>query len=64
MQAAQADEIAELRARSAVVVKRWMEVGVVGGGEVWGEWEGRVEGVERAVRRVEGVRGRDGHGEE
>ncbi|KAK2794020.1 hypothetical protein FQN50_009954 [Emmonsiellopsis sp. PD_5] len=56
VQAQQAAEVAELRVRSALVAKRWVEVGVVGGSEVWGEWEGRVEGVERGVRRVEGGR--------
>ncbi|KAK2748022.1 hypothetical protein FQN55_004571 [Onygenales sp. PD_40] len=56
VQTQQAEEVAELRARSALVAKRWVEVGVVGGSEVWGEWEGRVEGVERGVRRVEGIR--------
>ena len=53
VQREQASEVAELRARSAVLIKRWMEVGVLGGGEVWSEWEERVEGVERGVRRAE-----------
>ncbi|KGM91596.1 uncharacterized protein PADG_12276 [Paracoccidioides brasiliensis Pb18] len=53
VQEQQAAEIAELRARSALLAKRWVEVGVVGGSEVWGEWEGRVERVEKAVRRLE-----------
>ncbi|EER40656.1 nuclear distribution protein RO10 [Histoplasma capsulatum H143] len=56
VQEQQAAEIAELRARSALVAKRWVEVGVLGGGEVWAEWEGRIEKVERAVRRLEGRR--------
>lgn len=56
MQEQQAAEIAELRARSALVAKRWVEVGVLGGSEVWAEWEGRIEKVERAVRRLEGRR--------
>ena len=30
-----------------------MEGGVVGGGEIWGEWEGRVGRVETSVRRRE-----------
>ncbi|KKZ63680.1 hypothetical protein EMCG_01987 [[Emmonsia] crescens] len=56
VQEQQALEIAELRARSALVAKRWMEVGVLGGSEVWAEWEGRIERVERGVRRLEGKR--------
>lgn len=54
VQEQQAAEVAELRARSALLMKRWMEVGIVGGGEVWGDWEGRVERVERTVKRIEG----------
>ncbi|PGH34861.1 hypothetical protein GX50_02311 [[Emmonsia] crescens] len=56
VQEQQALEIAELRARSALVAKRWVEVGVLGGSEVWAEWEGRIERVERGVRRLEGRR--------
>jgi hypothetical protein len=36
-----------------------MEVGIVGAGEVWGEWEERVEDVEKGVRRREVLRERD-----
>lgn len=54
IQEQQAAELAELRTRSALVIKRWVEVGIVGGGELWAEWEGRVERVERGVRRAEG----------
>ncbi|KAL4884176.1 hypothetical protein BJY04DRAFT_215606 [Aspergillus karnatakaensis] len=53
VQEEQAREISELRVRSANAVKRFYELGVLGAGEVWGEWEGRVEGVERGVRRGE-----------
>ena len=60
VQAEQAREITELRSRSAVLAERWMAVGIVAGGEVWGEWEGRVEDVEREIRRREVVRERDG----
>ncbi|KAL3464013.1 hypothetical protein BJX64DRAFT_286969 [Aspergillus heterothallicus] len=56
----QAREIAELRVRTAKVLQRWYEVSVLGGGEVWGEWEGRIEGVERGVRRGEVNRKRQG----
>ncbi|KAJ5947468.1 hypothetical protein N7466_000483 [Penicillium verhagenii] len=52
-QAEQAAEISELRVRTAKVLQRWYEVGLVGSGECWAEWEGRLEGVEREVRRRE-----------
>ncbi|KAJ5381628.1 uncharacterized protein N7496_004056 [Penicillium cataractarum] len=55
-QAEQAAEVSELRVRTARVLQRWYEVGVVGSGECWAEWEGRVEGVEREVRRREVIR--------
>ncbi|KAJ5851809.1 uncharacterized protein N7529_011194 [Penicillium soppii] len=53
LQTAQAKQISELRVRSARVLQRWYEVGLVGSGEVWAEWEGRIEGVEREIKRVE-----------
>ncbi|KAL4764642.1 putative nuclear distribution protein RO10 [Aspergillus foveolatus] len=56
----QSREIAELRVRTAKVLQRYYEVSLLGGGEVWGEWEGRMERVEREVRRVEVARGREG----
>ncbi|OJD10958.1 hypothetical protein AJ78_08170 [Emergomyces pasteurianus Ep9510] len=56
VQEQQAAEVAELRARSALVAKRWVEVGVLGASEVWADWEGRIEKVERGVRRLEGRR--------
>ncbi|KAJ5099477.1 hypothetical protein N7532_006478 [Penicillium argentinense] len=52
-QAEQAGAISELRVRSARVLQRWYEIGLVGSGECWAEWEGRLEGVEREVRRRE-----------
>jgi hypothetical protein len=55
-QAAQVREVSELRARSARLLERWLEVGVVGQGEVWAEWEDRVRAVERRVRRMEVAR--------
>lgn len=54
----QADTISELRVRTARVLQRWYEVGLVGGGECWAEWEGRLEDVEREVKREEIVRER------
>lgn len=40
------------------MLQRWYEVGLVGSGEAWAEWEGRLEGVEREVRRREAFRER------
>lgn len=57
-QAEQAAEISELRVRTAKVLQRWYEVGLVGSGECWAEWEGRLEGVERDLRRREAVKER------
>ncbi|KAL8699908.1 MAG: hypothetical protein Q9201_005735 [Fulgogasparrea decipioides] len=56
LQDAQAKEMAALRARSAKAVQRWYELGVLGQGECWAEWEGRVEECEKRVRRLEGAR--------
>lgn len=53
LQESQAKEMAELRSRSATMIQRWYEFGVLGGGECWTEWEGRVANVEKAVRRKE-----------
>lgn len=55
-QSEQAAEISELRVRTARVLQRWYDVGLVGSGECWAEWEGRLEDVEREVRRGEVVR--------
>ena len=46
-------EMKELRARSARVVERWHELGVLGEGQCWAEWEGRLGMVEKGVRRRE-----------
>ena len=54
----QAHVISELRVRTARVLQRWYEVGLVGAGECWAEWEGRLEDVEREVKREEVVRER------
>lgn len=58
MQDQQAAEISELRIRTARVLQRWYDVGLVGSGECWAEWEGRLEDVEREVRRREVIRQR------
>ena len=54
LQDEQSREMAELRTRSARVIQRWYEVGVLGESECWSEWEGRVVEVEKRVRREEG----------
>jgi len=53
-------ELAELRGRSTKVLEWWVKTGVVGMGELWEDWEGRVKGVEREVRRAE--RRKEGEG--
>ncbi|OTA97580.1 hypothetical protein M434DRAFT_391769 [Hypoxylon sp. CO27-5] len=55
-QLAQAAEIAELRARSEAVVRRWYERDVMAYSSFIAAVEGRVEGAERTVRRVERAR--------
>ncbi|KAJ3575218.1 hypothetical protein NPX13_g4105 [Xylaria arbuscula] len=55
-QLAQAAEIAELRARSEVAVRRWYEHDVMGYSDFVAGVEGRIERVERATRRLEKAR--------
>ncbi|KAL4981105.1 hypothetical protein BDW66DRAFT_146871 [Aspergillus desertorum] len=55
----QSREIAELRVRTAKVLQRYYEISLLGSGEVWGEWEGRMESVDRGLRRVEVARGKE-----
>lgn len=59
LQEEQGRSVAELRVRTARVLQRWYELGLVGNGECWAEWEGRLEGVERGVRRGEVARARE-----
>ena len=42
-----------LRGRSARAIEGWYELGVLGTGECWAEWESRLEEVEKQVRRRE-----------
>lgn len=58
IQEQQAIEISELRARSARLLQRWFELGVLGNSECWAEWESRLEDVEREVKRREVIRDR------
>lgn len=55
-QLAQEAEIAALRAQSEVLVARWYEERIVRYGELVAGVEGRVERVERGIRRVERAR--------
>ncbi|KAK3290254.1 uncharacterized protein B0H64DRAFT_332490 [Chaetomium fimeti] len=57
LQHAQAAEVSALRARSEAAVRAWYEGGVLKYGEALAGVEGRLEGVERGVRRV--VAGRE-----
>jgi hypothetical protein len=57
-QLAQEAEVAELRARSERLMRAWYEGGVLRCGEQLAELEGRVERVEKGVRRAEGRRER------
>jgi hypothetical protein len=52
-QLAQAAEVAELRARSEEVIRRWYESGVLGCSRFVAGVEGRVERIEQSVRRAE-----------
>ncbi|KAI7782705.1 hypothetical protein LA080_013041 [Diaporthe eres] len=58
-QLAQEAEIGELRDRSERVVRKWYEERVVGYGSFVADAEGRVESVERKVRRAEALRDRE-----
>ncbi|KUI73121.1 hypothetical protein VM1G_08764 [Cytospora mali] len=59
-QLAQEAEIAELRTRSERVVRKWYEERVVGYGTFVADVEGRVERVERKVRRADALREKEG----
>ena len=58
-QRAQAQELADLRARSAKVVETWYEDGILGMGDRWAEWEERLRDAEILVRRREAARKRE-----
>jgi hypothetical protein len=53
LQESQARQMSDLRSRSAAVLERWYEIGVLGGGDCWDEWEGRIGRVERTLKRHE-----------
>lgn len=58
-QLAQETEIAELRARSEALVGKWYEERVIRYGNFLADAEGRVERVERTVRRMEGLKAKE-----
>lgn len=58
VQRQQALEMSELRTRSARLLQRWYELGVLGSSECWAEWEAQLEDVEREVKRNEVIRDR------
>jgi len=58
-QLAQAAEVAELRTRSEAVIRSWYESSVLGNAQFMADVEGRIEKVERQVRRAEREREED-----
>ncbi|KAL8952063.1 MAG: hypothetical protein Q9222_002015 [Ikaeria aurantiellina] len=58
LQEAQTRTMAALRSRSANAIQRWYELGVLGQGECWADWEGRMEECEKRARRLEGAKQR------
>ena len=52
-------ELADLRHRTASVLQRWYENGVLGQGECWTEWEGRLIEAEKTLRRQEALQARE-----
>ena len=53
VQESQAREMGQLRTRTASAIQRWYELGVLGEGECWSEWESRAVNAEKRVRRAE-----------
>lgn len=52
LQAAQNSDIAALRQRSAAVIQRWYAIDILQAGDSWAELEGRVEHIEREIKRA------------
>jgi len=57
--AIQEQQVEELQTRSASVVARWHEVGILGMGECWSEWESRLTATEQVIRREQATRKRE-----
>ena len=58
-QTEQARQFAELRGRSAKIVEKWYEQGVLDMGENWADWEERLRDAEILVRRREAAKKRE-----
>ena len=58
-QARQARDLARLRHQSARMVERWYQTTVLGSGDCWAEWDGRVTELAQLVQRVERQRARE-----
>lgn len=59
LQKSQSQEVAGLRLRTASILQRWYEIGVLAQGECWTEWQERMMEVEKALRREEASRARE-----
>ena len=59
IQNSQAQQIAHLRQKTASLIQRWYEIGVLGGGECWVKWEDRITEIEKRVRRKETLQAQD-----
>lgn len=55
-------ELGEIRQRSVEIISRWYELGIVGMGDCWSEWESRLMTAEAQVRRAEVKKKRDMEG--
>lgn len=53
LQESQAREMGLLSIKTASAIQRWYELGVLGEGECWSEWESRAVNAEKRVRRAE-----------
>lgn len=60
----QAQEMAELRLRTASLLKRWYELGVLAESECWSEWEGRLNAIESRARRGEALKAQEAKADE
>lgn len=47
------DEVADLRQRSAQCLEWWVKTGIVGMGDLWEDWEYRMNELERQITRFE-----------
>lgn len=54
--------ITDLRVRSARLLERWLQEGILGRGQVWAECQERVMALERKLRRAEAARARESNG--